>query len=127
MWRWHHSSQVFQLSFPYSLYKKAVDGKDVTAAYGIDRGKNVLNELGFQLVANYNRDVAKNVNLKFRYQAFFAYAPTTNLSHRLDLVAAAKVNKYLNVNITFIGIYDKNIVDAIQLSEGLAIGFLYTM
>jgi Protein of unknown function (DUF3078) len=133
----YRPNKYFNVQFGGATLRQTIVGTDVinnftektksTKAYGIDKGKNVLNELGFQVVANYNRDIAKNVNLKWRYQAFFAYTPETNLSHRLDLTLAAKVNKYMNVNFTVIGLYDKNVVDAVQLSEGIALGFLYTL
>jgi hypothetical protein len=99
-----------------------VDG--VRHSYGVRDGKKVLLEMGFQGVASFDKDIAKNVNLKFRYQAFYAYAPKSKpVDHLINLIATAKVNKYLNVNFSLIGIYDKDQVDKFQLSQGLAAGF----
>ncbi len=74
------------------------------------------------------RPVAKNLNLKWCYQGFVAYAPRTQpIDHNVSVVATAKVNKYLNVNFTLLGVYDADIVKKFQLSEGLAVGFLFTL
>ncbi|WP_435357491.1 DUF3078 domain-containing protein [Emticicia sp. SJ17W-69] len=104
------------------------DGKKVFRSYGVEKGKKVLNEMGFQVVAAFDKDIAKNLNLKWRYQGFVAYAPKTKpIDHNISVVATAKVNKYLNVNFTLIGVYDADIVKKFQLSEGLAVGFLFTI
>ncbi len=104
------------------------DGTKLFRSYGVEKGKKMLNELGFQIVAAYDKDIAKNVNLKWRYQGFVAYLPKTKpMDHNISAVATAKVNKYLNVNFTVLGIYDADIVKEFQFSEGLAIGFLFTL
>jgi hypothetical protein len=99
-----------------------IDGKKYS--YGVEEGNRMLLEMGFQGVASFDKDIAKNVNLKFRYQAFFAYAPEVKpVDHNINLIATAKINKYLNVNFSLIGIYDKDQIDKFQLSQGLAAGF----
>lgn len=104
------------------------DGAKVFRSYGVEKGKKLLNEMGFQVVAAFDKDIAKNLNLKWRYQGFIAYAPKTKpIDHNISLVATAKVNKYLNVNFTLLGVYDADIVKKFQLSEGLAVGFLFTL
>lgn len=104
------------------------DGTKVFRSYGVEKGKKLLNEMGFQVVAAFDKDIAKNLNLKWRYQGFVAYAPKTKpVDHNISLVATAKVNKYLNVNFTLLGVYDADIVKKFQLSEGLAVGFLFTL
>jgi hypothetical protein len=104
------------------------DGAKVFRSYGVEKGKKLLNEMGFQVVAAFDKDIAKNLNLKWRYQGFVAYAPKTKpIDHNISLVATAKVNKYLNVNFTLLGVYDADIVSKFQLSEGLAVGFLFTL
>ncbi|MGA0556904.1 DUF3078 domain-containing protein [Larkinella sp. VNQ87] len=94
--------------------------------YGVPPGKNVRNEFAFQLIANFDKNVAENLNLKARYQLFANYATLDAIDHRLDLALTAKVNKYINVNLTGIFLYDQDQDDAIQYSQGLAIGFLYS-
>ncbi|MBA4852920.1 DUF3078 domain-containing protein [Emticicia sp. BO119] len=102
-------------------------------AYGVKKGKKVLFETGFQLVAAFDKDIAKNVNLKCRYQAFLAYTPKreapdkNSIDHNINLIATAKVNKYLNLNFTLLGIYDRDQIDKFQISQGFAAGLLFTL
>lgn len=89
---------------------------DVTGlAYGVNvkDGDKSLSEFGSQLTLGFNKEVVKNVNLGFRYNFFKAWKDSEGnknkpLDHRLDLLATAKINKYLNVNFTYIGILDKD-------------------
>lgn len=106
--------------------EKDVDG--TFRSYGVERGKTMLNELGFQAVAAYNKDIIENVNLQWRYQGFVAYAPQTKpIDHNINLIVTAKVNKYLNVNFTVIGIYDADAVEEFQISQGLAAGLSFQL
>lgn len=103
------------------------DGKVIKRSYGTEKGK-VLNEMGFQVVAAFDKDIAKNVNLKWRYQGFVAYAPKTKpMDHNVMLITTAKVNKYLNVNLTLLGVYDADIVKKFQISEGFAAGLVFNL
>lgn len=106
--------------------EKDVEG--VLRSYGVERGKRILNEMGFQAVAAYNKDVFENVNLQWRYQAFVAYAPQLKpIDHNINLILTAKVNKYLNVNFSVIGIYDADAVEEFQISQGLAAGLSFQL
>lgn len=98
------------------------------ARYGVASGKTLLNEAGFQVVASFDKDIAKNLNLKWRYQGFLAYAPEIKpIDHNINLIATAKVNKFLNVNFTLIGILDKDQAESMQLSQGLAAGLSFKL
>lgn len=95
--------------------------------YGVSIGKRVRNELALlQLVVNFNKDIAKNVNLKFRYLMFANYQNLRSIDNRLDAMLTAKINKYWNVNLGAIMIYDDDQSTQIQLAQSLSIGFLYT-
>ncbi|MCU0325229.1 MAG: DUF3078 domain-containing protein [Spirosomaceae bacterium] len=97
-------------------------------SYGVPAGQNILNEVGFQAVAAFDKDIAKNLNLKWRYQGFLAYAPKSKpIDHFITLIATAKVNKYLNVNFNLNGVLDKDQNEKFQLAQGLNVGFLFTL
>lgn len=102
-------------------------------AYGVKKGKRVLLETGFQFVAAFDKDIVKNVNLKCRYQGFLAYTPKreapnkNSMDHNINLIATAKVNKYLNLNFTLLGIYDRDQIDKFQISQGFAAGLLFAL
>ncbi len=98
--------------------------------YGVDLDKKVRQEwLAFQLLADFDKDLTKTLNLKWRYIMFINYQNFSfdQIDHRLDLVLSAKVAKYIDVNLSLIGIYDKDQSDEIQFSEALGIGFVYTI
>ncbi|MRS63665.1 DUF3078 domain-containing protein [Larkinella terrae] len=98
----------------------------VPTRYGVLPGKTVRNEFAFQLIANFDRNVAENLNVKARYQMFANYSTLNAIDHRLDVSLTAKVNRFVNVSLTGIVLYDKDQDNAIQYSQGLAIGFLYS-
>jgi len=102
------------------------DGK---GAYGVDLGENVRTEwLAFKLMADFNKDIAKNINLKWKYMLFLNYEnPDFDLwDHRLDLMLTAQVNNYINVSLGGIIIYDFDQDEDVQLNQLFNLGFAYT-
>lgn len=97
--------------------------------YGVAYNKKVRNELGIiQLVANFDKNVAKDINLKFRYLLYTTYqSRQLNFDHRLDAMITAKIAKYFNVNLGAIVVYDKDQASKVQFAQGLSIGFLYSL
>lgn len=96
------------------------------ANYGVERGKSIRNEVAImQLVMNYDKNIAKDVNLKWRYQAFANATDLAAIDNRLDAQLTAKFAKYFNVNLGLIAIYDQDQVTQTQLAQSLNFGFLY--
>ncbi|HEV7346707.1 DUF3078 domain-containing protein [Telluribacter sp.] len=96
--------------------------------YGVPIGRTVRSELALiQIVANFKRDIATNVNLNFRYSLFANYRNLGAIDNRLDAVLTAKVNKYINVNLGAIVIYDEDQSEKIQYAQSLSVGFLYKL
>jgi hypothetical protein len=93
--------------------------------YGVPIGDRVRHEAAFQYVASLDKDIAKNINLKTRFTAFANYKTIEAVDTRLDVILAAKVNKYVNVNITATGLYDQDMDYDVQYSESLALGLIY--
>lgn len=94
--------------------------------YGVPIGQRVRTEVALmQLVANFDKAIAQNLNLKFRYQLFANYKNLEAIDHRLDANLTAKINKYWNVNLGAILIYDQDQSLDIQLAQSLSVGFLY--
>lgn len=83
---------------------------------------------GFQLLAEFDKKIFENVNLKWRYMGYANYETleARRLDHRLDLDLIAKVGKYINVGLGGILLYDYDQDDEAQLSQVFSIGFLYT-
>lgn len=105
------------------------DAVSTTSPYGVTVGESTRTEwLAFQLIADFNKDIAKNMNLKWRYMAFANYETleAKTIDHRLDLNLAAKVNRFVNVNLGIIALYDFDQDSGVQLSQLFNLGFLYS-
>lgn len=96
--------------------------------YGVDSTKTTRVEwLAFQLMAEFNKDIATNINLKWRYVMYANYETLASktIDHRLDLNLSGKVNKYINVSIGGILLYDYDQDSGVQLSQAFTFGFNY--
>lgn len=96
-------------------------------AYGVPVGKSLQNDIAIiQIVAVFDKDVAKNVNLKLRYQIFADAKKIEHTDNRLDAKLAAKINKYFSATFDLILLYDDDQSLKIQQARNLGLGFLYT-
>lgn len=103
--------------------------RNVPENYGVPIGSRTRYEwLAAQVLANYDRNVTSTLNIKGRYLLFANLQNLTpnQLDHRLDLSFTSKVNKYINVNLTGILLYDRDQDPGVQLSQALAVGLVYT-
>ncbi|MCC5932205.1 MAG: DUF3078 domain-containing protein [Cyclobacteriaceae bacterium] len=130
----YEPAKFFRLRLaPFSPRITIVNNADIIANvpenYGVAPGETVRYEwLAFQMMADFDKDIAENLNLKFRYFMFANYETLAfkTIDHRLDLSMTAKVNKFLNVNLTAIMLYDIDQDKDIQFSQALSVGFAYT-
>ena len=102
---------------------------DSVAPYGVPVGKSTRFEwYAFQMMADFNKDIATNVNLKVRYILFANYQTleAKKIDHRVDLNLTGKVNRYLNVSLGGIFLYDYDQDASPQYSQAFSLGFLYT-
>jgi hypothetical protein len=97
--------------------------------YGVDTTETVRTEwAAFQITADFNKDIAKNINLKWRYLLFANYETLEfkKIDHRLDLNLTARVSKFVTTSFGFIMLYDYDQDSKAQISQLLNIGLLYT-
>lgn len=98
--------------------------------YGVRPGHSTRWEiLAAQVLAEFNKDIAKNINLQARYVLFANYGQSLaprRIDHRLDASLTAKVNRYVNVALAGTLLYDYDQGQAVQYSQGLTLGFSYT-
>ena len=97
--------------------------------YGVNPPDNMRFEwLAGHLLAEFDKQIYENVNLKWRYLMFANYETleARRLDHRVDLDLIAKVGKYINVGLGGILLYDYDQDAEVQLSQVFSIGFLYT-
>lgn len=117
--------QTFVLANDQLTAAALANGETRTDNYGVPVGDTFKNDLAFQIVANLDKDIFPNVNLKTRYALFVPYDKISYTSHRLDVAITAKVNRLINVSITGVGLYDRNTAAKIQGSQTLAMGFAF--
>ncbi len=109
-----------------SVFQKNKSGV-LQPAYGVPVGKSLQNDVAImQIVASFDKDVAKNVNLKLRYSIFIDANKPANTDNRLDAKLAAKINKYFSATFDLILLYDDDQSFQIQQARNLGLGFLYT-
>ncbi|MEO7989371.1 MAG: DUF3078 domain-containing protein [Chryseolinea sp.] len=102
---------------------------DPLAPYGVVVGESTRFEwLAFQLVSEFNKDIATNINLKARYVMYANYETLElkTIDHRLEVMLNAKVNKFINVGLGGILLYDYDQDSGAQFSQMFNFGFNYT-
>ena len=120
--------QTFVLDTAVYLTTNANTGVITKAAtkYGVDFGKKFKNELAFQIVSNFEKEVITNTVLKARYQMFIPYdRALVNIDHRLDISITSKLNRLMNVSLTGVGLFDRDNDTKIQGSQALALGIMF--
>lgn len=90
--------------------------------FGVPIGSKIKNELAFQIVSNFEKEVMKNTILKAKYNMFIPYDNFGHIDHRLDVVATAKLSRVLNVSLTGVMLYDRDMDLKVQSSQALALG-----
>ncbi|MBD2720731.1 DUF3078 domain-containing protein [Hymenobacter armeniacus] len=98
--------------------------------YGVNPGHSTRWEiLAAQILAELDRNISPNVNLKARYLLFANYRNINpqEIDHRLDVGLTAKVGKYVNVALNGIALYDYDQDGAVQFSQGLTLGVAYSV
>jgi len=94
--------------------------------YGVPVGKKIRHEVAFQVVANLDKEIAKNMTLKGRFMIFANYQNVKAIDSRVDVSLIAKVTKYIDVNLTGALLYDEDMDYKIQYSQALSLGILYS-
>ncbi len=105
------------------------DAVDPIAPYGVEVGESTRFEwLAFQLTSEFSKDIAKNLNLKARYMMYANYETLElkTIDHRLEVMLNAKVNKFINVGLGGILLYDYDQDSGAQFSQMFNFGFNYT-
>ncbi|MFD0999262.1 DUF3078 domain-containing protein [Ohtaekwangia kribbensis] len=97
--------------------------------YGVDSTKTTRFEwLAFQMTAEFDKEIFTNVNLKWRYLMFANYETLElkTIDHRVDLMITAKVNRFINVSLGGILLYDYDQDSGAQYNQLFNFGFMYS-
>lgn len=102
---------------------------DNPTPYGLNPNESIrVQWFAFQALAEFDKDIAKNLNLKWRYILFMDYErlAVDRIDHRLDLTMTARVGKFVTTSLGFIGMYFYDQDKSVQTSQALNIGLAYT-
>lgn len=102
---------------------------DNPTPYGLSPNRTArMDWFAFQMLAEFDKDIAKNVNIKWRYILFANYEKLNidDLYHRLDLNITAKLGRFMNASLGTILLYDRNQDNGVQVSQAFSMGVLYT-
>ena len=112
----------------YGEFKNKDDHSQGTGPiFGVEEGKMFKNELAFQLTANLDRNLSKNLNLKARYNLFADYEDISDPAHRLDATLTAKITSLVNVGLGGTILYDSALDGKVQWNQMLSMGLLLNL
>lgn len=109
--------------------ERFIPSVDPVAPYGVEPPDETRFEwLAFQLTAEFDKDIAQNLNLKWRYLMFANYETfaAKTIDHRLDIMFNAKVNRFITVGLGGILLYDFDQDSGAQISQVFNLGFAYS-
>ena len=92
--------------------------------YGNALDETVRVEAGLEFLAEAQREVFTNVLLTSRLSLFNAFNQLGNTAPDVvfENLLTLKVNDWLNTNLEFVTLYDKDTIDELQLKEVLSVG-----
>ncbi len=109
--------------------ERFIPSVDPVAPYGVVPPDETRFEwFAFQLLAEFDKDIATNLNLKWRYLMFANYETFAlkTIDHRLELMLNAKVNRFITVGLGGILLYDYDQDSGAQISQVFNLGFAYS-
>lgn len=113
-------------------FREGADGVPVrdpnAVAYGVQPGRSVRTEwLALQIQAALTRNLSENVSINAKYLLYANYQTLDAIDHRVDLILAAKVSRYISVTFGLIALFDKDFSQNWQLQQTLGIGLVYNV
>ena len=106
------------------------DTLSLYGAYGVDPGKNVRSELGWNLNSVYKRKLMENTDLQSKLNLFSSYKDLKHIDVNWENMLLMKVNKYITSSISTNILYDYDIKDTDgkakwQMKEVISVGVMY--
>lgn len=101
---------------------------NVPRNYGVEPGETTrLEGYAGQILSEFGKDIAPNLNLKARYRMFINYENFNwqEIDHRLGVIFTTNVVKLIDVTLSGIVLYDYDQDIGVQWSQGLNIGLAY--
>lgn len=99
--------------------------RTVPSNYGVKRGHTVRTQAVFQLLAEFDKEIVKNISLKARYLSTLDYERVSRPNgsvHRLDAVLTARINRWLASTVSATMLFDNDQHPDIQYQHILGLG-----
>ena len=96
------------------------------AYFGVEEGKSLRYELGFNASVYYKLGIVANVsfeNILNLYSNYLKETQNVDLDYQLNVVM--KINRFLSTNISFQTIYDDNAFEGFQIRQVFGVGVNY--
>ncbi len=84
-------------------------------------------DLGVESVSTSEAEIAENLVIKSSLRLFSRFKELSVWDVRWDNALIAKVNNFLNVNLTFLFVYQEDQSKQAQMKQTLQLGFVYTI
>lgn len=84
-------------------------------------------DAGIESVSSLEKIIAENILLKSKLRLFSRFNSLDVWDVRWDNTIVAKINNFLNVNFTFLLVYQEDQSLKTQIKQGLQLGFVYTI
>lgn len=109
--------------------ERFIPSVDSVAPYGVEPPDETRFEwLAAQVWAEFDKNIATNMNLKWRYMMFANYETLAlkTIDHRLEVMLNAKVNRFITVGLGGNLLYDYDQDSGVQVSQVFNLGFAYS-
>lgn len=111
-----------------ALKQTFVADTSLSRRYGVTEGKSFRSEGGFSMGASLKKDIAKNLVLNSNVQTFTNFLQAvehTDVMFSNELTG--KINSFMNTNIQFVMMYDRDFNKQIQIKQVLAVGLSFNV
>jgi hypothetical protein len=117
-----------QMQMGLSLKQTIMADTSLSTRYGLTPGSSFRSEGGYSMGVGLKKNIAKNLTLVSSVQSFTNFLQPANYT---DLMftneLTGKVNSFMNTNIQFVMVYDKDFNDQFQIKQVLAIGLSFNV
>lgn len=117
-----------QMQMGLSLKQTFMADTSLSKRYGLTPGSSFRSEGGFSMGVGLKKNVAKNLTLVSSVQSFTNFLQPANFT---DLMftneLTGKVNSFMNTNVQFVMVYDKDFNSQFQIKQVLAIGLSFNV
>lgn len=117
-----------QVQSGLSLKQTFMADTSLSKRYGLRQGENFRSEGGFSMGASIKKAVAKNLVINSNVQTFTNFlqsVDSTDVIFSNELTG--KINSFMNTNIQFVVMYDRDFNDKIQVKQVIAVGLSFSV